>query len=66
MSTKVVHLGDHLESLNNRRMRAIEAQSLMTYLSKFEEKAKPAIPIFTDPARVSELGPEEVQRKYLS
>ncbi|XP_064403702.1 exocyst complex component 5-like [Halichondria panicea] len=51
VSTKVVHLGDQLESLNHRRMRAVEAQSLMTYLGEFEEKSKPSIPMFTDPAR---------------
>ena len=52
VATKVVHLGDQLESSNNRRMRAIEAQELMKILSEFERKTKPMLPVFTDPARV--------------
>ena len=53
MSTKVVHLGDQLESSNNRRTRAMEAQNLMEHLAEFE-KPKPLLPVFTDPGRVSE------------
>ena len=55
VATKVVHLGDQLESSNNRRVRAIEAQNLMKILAEFEHKAKPSLPVFTDPARVSPL-----------
>lgn len=55
VSTKVVHLGDQLESSNCRRMRAMEAQNLMHHLKEFE-KPKPTLPVFTDPGRVSERG----------
>ena len=53
VATKVVHLGDQLETSNNRRLRAVEAQSLMKILGEFEHKAKPPLPVFTDPARVN-------------
>ena len=52
MATKVVHLGEQLESTNNRRVRGMEAQSLMHHLSEFQAKAKPSMAIFTDPSRV--------------
>lgn len=55
VATKVVHLGDQLETSNNRRLRAVEAQSLMKILGEFELKAKPPLPVFTDPARVNTL-----------
>ena len=55
VATKVVHLGDQLETSNNRRLRAVEAQSLMKILGEFEHKAKPPLPVFTDPARVKTL-----------
>ena len=52
MATKVVHLGEQLESTNNRRVRGMEAQSLMHHLTKFQDKAKLSMPVFTDPSRV--------------
>ena len=55
VATKVVHLGDQLETSNNRRLRGVEAQSLMKILGEFEHKAKPPLPVFTDPARVKTL-----------
>lgn len=53
VATKVVHLGEQLESTNIRRLRGMEAQKLMHHLSEFQAKAKPSMPVFTDPARVS-------------
>lgn len=53
VSTKVVHLGDQLESSNNRRTRAMEAQNLIHHLKEFE-KPKPSLAVFTDPGRVSD------------
>ena len=53
VATKVVHLGDQLESSNNRRMRAIEAVELMKYLEEFKTRSRPNLPVFTDPGRVS-------------
>lgn len=55
VATKVVHLGEQLESTNNRRVRGMEAQSLMHHLTEFQAKAKPSMPVFTDPARVRTL-----------
>ena len=55
VSTKVVHLGDQLESSNNRRTRAMEAQNLMQHLTEFE-KPKPALDVFTDPGKVRREG----------
>lgn len=54
VSTKVVHLGDQLESSNNRRMRSMEAQNLMKYLTEFEAKSKPLLPVFTDSSKKME------------
>ncbi len=54
VATKVVHLGDQLESSNNRRQRDAEAQRLMKILGEFQHKAKPSLPVFTDPGRVSD------------
>ena len=53
VSTKVVHLGDQLETSNNRKARAMEAQTLMHHLKEFE-KPRPQLPVFTDPGRVGE------------
>ena len=52
VATKVVHLGDQLESSNNRRQRAIETQNLMKMLNEFKEKSKPSLVVFNDPGRV--------------
>lgn len=53
MATKVVHLGDQLESLNGCMQRDLEAQDVMKHVAEFEHKAKPTLGIFTDPSRVS-------------
>ena len=53
VATKVVHLGDQLESSNNRCMRAVEARELMKYLDEFRTRIRPNIAVFTDPGRVS-------------
>ena len=53
VATKVVHLGDQLESLNGYMQRDLEAQDVMKHVAEFEQKAKPSVGIFTDPSRVS-------------
>jgi hypothetical protein len=35
----------------------MEAQSLMHHLTEFQAKAKPSMPVFTDPARVRIMVP---------
>lgn len=57
VATKVVHLGDQLEGVNNPRARAVEAQRLMNYFSEFlsDEPLKSAV--FTDPFQVLSVMP---------
>jgi len=52
VATKVVHLGDQLESSNNRRARDFEAETLMRYLAEFHAGPKPVSHIFSDPGQV--------------
>ena len=52
VATKVVHLGDQLESSNNRRARDFEAETLMRYLAEFYAAPKPTSFVFTDPGQV--------------
>ncbi|KAK3093226.1 hypothetical protein FSP39_012945, partial [Pinctada imbricata] len=63
VATKVVHLGDQLEGVNNPRARAVEAQRLMNYLSEFmsEEPLKSAV--FTDPFQL-QLAADIIQKLY--
>lgn len=52
VATKVVHLGDQLESSNNRRARDFEAETLMRYLAEFYVGPKPTSIVFNDPGQV--------------
>ena len=52
VATKVVHLGDQLESSNNRRARDFEAETLMRYLAEFYATPKPTSIVFSDPGQV--------------
>lgn len=52
VATKVVHLGDQLETLNSCMLRDLEAQDVMKHVAEFEQKAKPTVGVFTDPSRV--------------
>ena len=51
VATKVVYLGDQLESANVRRGRAEEAKDILTYLEEFKDKAALA-DIFMEPSKV--------------
>ncbi|KAL5463791.1 hypothetical protein EMCRGX_G032725 [Ephydatia muelleri] len=51
VATKVVHLGDQLETLNSCMLRDLEAQDVMKHVAEFEQKAKPTVGVFTDPSR---------------
>jgi hypothetical protein len=51
VATKVVYLGDQLESANVRRNRAEEAKDILTYLEEFKEKTGLA-DIFQEPHRI--------------
>lgn len=48
VATKVVHLGDELESVNTPRARAVEAQKLMNYFAEFLSDGPVISEIFTD------------------
>ena len=53
VATKVVHLGDQLEGVNNPRTRAAEAHMLMKYYQEFFDPAVPQSVLFNDPFQVS-------------
>jgi recyclin-1 len=52
VATKVVHLGDQLEGVNNPRAKAVEAKKLMNYMSEFLSDGPPKSDLFTDPFKV--------------
>lgn len=53
VATKVLHLGDQLDSVNGPRARVVDAHRLMTHLSEFLSSAPLSSSIFNDPYRVS-------------
>lgn len=55
VATKVLHLGDQLESVNTPRARAVEAQKLMRHFSEFLIPGPLTDPIFTDKSNVSSI-----------
>lgn len=52
VATKVLHLGDQLESVNTPRARAVEAQKLMKHFAEFLSPGPLTDPIFTDKSTV--------------
>lgn len=48
VATKVLHLGDQLESVNTPRARAVEARKLMRHFSEFLNPGPVTDPIFND------------------
>jgi len=52
VATKVIHVGDQLESINTPRSRAVEVHKLMGYLEQFMTVGPLTIDIFNDPAKV--------------
>lgn len=52
VATKVLHLGDQLESVNTPRARTVEAQKLMRHFSDFLSPGPLTDPIFTDKSSV--------------
>ena len=55
VATKVVHLGDQLEGINNPRSRAMETRELMKYFEEFLSEDGEVSSVFTDPDKVSML-----------
>lgn len=54
VATKVVHLGDQLESVNAPRYRAEAALKLMRHFEEFVESETSTSPVFTDKSRLHE------------
>ena len=48
VATKVVHLGDQLESVNTRRSRDVEALKLMKHFEEFLGGETALSPVFND------------------
>jgi hypothetical protein len=55
VATKVLHLGDQLESVNIPRARAVEAQKLMRHFSDFLTSGSLTESIFIDKLSVSSV-----------
>lgn len=52
VATKVVYLGDQLESVNTPRSRAVEAQRLMNHFREFLLTGPLVSEVFTDKSKV--------------
>lgn len=65
VATKVVHLGDQLESVNTPRSRAVEALKLMEHFEEFIDGATSTSPIFTDKTRLHEAA-DVIQKLHLT
>lgn len=64
VATKVLHLGDQLESVNTPRARAVEAQKLMRHFSDFLSPGPLTDPIFTDKSSLYEAA-DVIQKLHL-
>lgn len=53
VATKVLHLGDQLDSVNGPRARVVDAQKLMSHLGEFLSNGPLTSSIFNDPYRVN-------------
>ena len=60
VATKVIHLGDQLESVNVPRSRAVEAQKLMTYFSEFLSPGPVVASVFSNKEEVKDVKTEIV------
>ncbi|XP_066143418.1 exocyst complex component 5 [Euwallacea fornicatus] len=64
VATKVLHLGDQLDSVNGPRARVVEAQKLMSHLSEFLSNGPLTSSIFNDPYRIDEAA-DVIQKLFL-
>nr|XP_023030240.1 exocyst complex component 5 isoform X1 [Leptinotarsa decemlineata] len=64
VATKVLHLGDQLDSVNGPRLRVVDAQRLMTHLNEFLTTGPPSSAIFTDPYLIDEAA-DMIQKLYM-
>jgi hypothetical protein len=56
VATKVVHLGEQLENVNEPRSRAHDALQLMLHFNEFHTEQPLQSDVFTDPDRVCACG----------
>lgn len=52
VATKVIHVGDQLESINTPRSRAVQVHKLIGYLEEFMTAGPLSVDIFNDPTKV--------------
>ncbi|KAL5238755.1 hypothetical protein ACI65C_006165 [Semiaphis heraclei] len=52
VATKVIHVGDQLESINIPRSRAVQVHKLIGYLEEFMSAGPLSIDIFNDPTKI--------------
>ncbi|XP_063977769.1 exocyst complex component 5 isoform X1 [Diachasmimorpha longicaudata] len=64
VATKVLHLGDQLESVNTPRARAVEAQKLMRHFSEFLSPGPLTDPIFADKSTL-DIAADVIQKLHL-
>ncbi|XP_046434817.1 exocyst complex component 5 [Neodiprion fabricii] len=64
VATKVLHLGDQLESVNTPRARAVEAQKLMRHFAEFLSPGPLTDPVFTDKSSLDEAA-DVIQKLHL-
>ncbi|XP_076028740.1 exocyst complex component Sec10 [Oratosquilla oratoria] len=64
VATKVVHLGDQLESVNTPRARAVEAQRLMNHFAEFLSSGPLVSEVFTDKSQIYEAA-DVIQKLHL-
>ncbi|KAE9533792.1 hypothetical protein AGLY_008871 [Aphis glycines] len=54
VATKVIHVGDQLESINTPRSRAVQVHKLIGYLEEFMSAGPLSIDIFNDPTKIDD------------
>ncbi|XP_025419969.1 exocyst complex component 5 [Sipha flava] len=54
VATKVIHVGDQLESINTPRSRAVQVHKLIGYLEEFMSAGPLSVDIFNDPSKIDE------------
>ncbi|CAG9813813.1 unnamed protein product [Phaedon cochleariae] len=64
VATKVLHLGDQLDSVNGPRSRVVDAQKMLTHMTEFLSADSPSSPIFTDPELIDEAA-DMIQKLYI-
>ncbi|KDR06665.1 exocyst complex component 5 isoform X2 [Zootermopsis nevadensis] len=64
VATKVIHLGDQLESVNTPRSRAVEAQKLMNHFAEFLSPGPLLAEVFTDKTQIDEAA-DIIQKLHL-